>query len=223
MTTVDWKTLFPFCFGAERQWSLRLVNEDDAERPHTEAFVRERFRDSHRADVSHFMPELLVLYGPRGTPCAVAGVRAGGSGRLFVEKYLQEPVEAVVSGLAGRGVDRSGIAEVGNLAARSAGSTRLIIVAMTWLLAERGMEWVVFTGTATLVNSFRRLGLDPLAFCDADPRRLGAERHAWGSYYAQNPRVFAGDIRFGRDELEKNGCLGRLYFPGSGEQTTHAA
>jgi hypothetical protein len=223
MTAVDWKTLFPFCFGAERQWSLRLVTEGDVERSDAEAFVRERFSECHRANVSHFMPELLVLHGPRGTPCAVAGLRTGGSGRLFLEKYLLQPVEAVISDLAGRAVDRSGIVEVGNLAAKSAGSTRLIIVAMAWLLAQRGTEWAVFTGTATLVNSFHRLGLDPLAFCAADPERLGAERHAWGDYYAQNPRVFAGDICFGRDELEKNGCLDRLCFPGSGERAPYAA
>jgi len=223
MTPVDWNTLFPFCFGAEAQWSLRLVTERDVERSDAEVFIQERFSNCHRANVNHFMPELLVLQGPRGATCAVAGVRPAGTGRLFLEQYLREPVEAVVSNLAGRSVDRSGIVEVGNLAARSAGSTRLIIAAMTWLLAQRGMEWAVFTGTATLVNSFHRLGLDPLAFCAADPERLGAERHAWGDYYAQNPRVFAGDIRFGRDELENNGCLSRLRFHGFGERTPHAA
>ncbi len=223
MPAVDWNALFPFCFGARRQWSLQLVGEGDVERRDAEAFIRERFSDCHRAYVNHFMPELLVLHGPRDVMCAVVGVRPGGSGWLFLEQYLHEPVESMISRLAGQSVARAGIVEVGNLAARNVGSTRLIIAAVTWLLAERGMQWVVFTGTVTLVNSFHRLGLDPLAFCAADPERLGDERHSWGNYYAQNPSVFAGDVRFGRDELEKNGCLNRLSIPRTNACAPYAA
>jgi hypothetical protein len=142
---------------------------------------------------------------------------------LFLERYLPAPVEFAISNLERRSVDRSGIVEVGNLAAKSAGSTRLIIVAMTRLLAMRGLQWVVFTGTTTLVNSFRRLGLEPVPVCAADPERLGVEQRAWGKYYSQNPRVFVGNVRNGFNQLERGGWFERPDFPGTAEQAPHVA
>lgn len=149
-------------------------------------------------------------------------MRIADSGALFLEQYLQQPIERVVSRLAGAPVERRQIVEVGNLAARSGGSARLIIVVMTWLLARRNLDWVVFTGAASLINSFQRLGLNPLLLGDADPQRLGSEQHSWGSYYAGRPQVFAGSIRAGLAHLQVSGMAARLGLPASLEHS-HAA
>ena len=96
-------------------------------------------------------------------------------------------MEQAASRLAGADVNRQQVVEVGNLAALSAGSARIMIIVVTWLLAARGLEWVAFTGASTLVNSFHRLGLVPTLLADADPDRLNGERDHWGSYYNQHP------------------------------------
>lgn len=94
-------------------------------------------------------------------------------------------------------MEREGIVEVGNLAAHGAGTARLLIIALTRILAAEGLRWVCFTGTPALINSFRRLGLDPLTLGPADPHRMGAELPEWGSYYDAGPLVMAGEIRGG--------------------------
>lgn len=225
MIDAEWNTSFPLFFGpdVQRPLSLALTLKDDAERATVEGFIQDRFAAVHHADIQHFMPELLALRDRQGQLSAAVGARTGRAGPLFVEQYLHNPVEQVIALLAGDTVARRNIVEVGNLAARNAGSARLIIVAMTWLLARHGLEWVVFTGAATLINSFQRLGLEPLLLCEADPEKLGVDKHAWGSYYAQRPHVFAGNIRFGLEQLETSGVLARLGFPFFESERCYAA
>lgn len=215
MTQSEWESLFPFRFGPRDSHlaSLRLVLQDDPQRGEIEAFVHERFDRIHHADVHHYLPELLSLRDRHGALVAVAGIRLAAVEPLFLERYLDEPLEGPVSRIAGYGVPRRELVEVGNLAAKSAGSARLIIAAVTWLLAARGLRWVAFTGAATLINSFHRLGLEPTVLGAADPARLDGAGVDWGSYYDQHPQVFAGSIRYGHEQLERSGIYERLGFP----------
>ncbi|MEE9101919.1 MULTISPECIES: thermostable hemolysin [Pseudomonas] len=215
MTQSEWESLFPFRFGPRGTHlaSLCLIGRDDPQRQEIEAFVHERFDRVHHADVHHYLPELLSLRDRHGALVAVAGIRLALEEPLFLERYLDEPLEAPVSRIAGYAVPRQELVEVGNLAARNAGSARLIIAAVTWLLAARGLRWVAFTGAATLINSFHRLGLEPTVLATADPTRLNGELADWGSYYDQHPQVFTGSIRYGHEQLEHSGAYQRLGFP----------
>ncbi|MNN92400.1 Thermostable hemolysin [compost metagenome] len=80
----------------------------------------------------------------------------------------------------------------------------------------------MFTGAPTLINSFRRLGLEPVLLGEADPGRLGDAQQQWGTYYEQKPQVFSGSIRFGFEQLQRNGVIGRLGFP-EAERAAHDA
>ncbi|MEN0108926.1 MAG: thermostable hemolysin, partial [Pseudomonas sp.] len=197
--------------------------KDDVARTAVEAFIRDRFAVAHHAQINHFLPELLALQDHHGKLAAAVGARLALDERLFIEQYLQNPIEQAVSLITDGNVERRQIVEVGNLASRNAGNARLIIVAMTWLLARQGLEWVVFTGAATLINSFQRLGLDPLLLCDADPTRLAEGQEHWGSYYDKHPQVFVGNIRYGLEQLETSGVLARLGFPHCSVESCHAA
>ena len=87
---------------------------------------------------------------------------------------------------------------LGNLAARGVGMSRLLIVALTRLLATEGVRWVGFTGTPALINSFRRLGIVLHGLAPADPRRLGVDREQWradwGTYYDAGPQVMVAEV-----------------------------
>ena len=219
MTELEWNALFPLHFGlGERRYSLTLHQADDPARAELEAFVHDRFEQAHDADVQHFLPELLALRDATGQLTAVAA-----SGPLFLERYLDASLEQSVAQAVGRPIDRVELVEVGNLSSLNAGNARLIIIAVTWLLAARDLRWVSFTGAAGLINSFRRLGLEPVQLAEADPERLGDDGAAWGSYYALQPRVYAGDIRYGHDELERQGVFQRLGFPLLLAEAGHAA
>lgn len=215
MPDIDWNLCLPLCFASPGAASLTLSRAScaDQQRSAFESFIQMRFQKAHNADVRQFMPELFGLSDSRGTVCAVAGARLAMSGTLFLERYLDDPIEHQVRAAAGRPVERRAIVEVGNLAANSLGSARLSIITVTWMLAVCGLEWVAFTGNTALVNSFIRLGLSPVTLGPADPLRLGDERHAWGNYYQTRPSVHVGDIAAGFRHLSNTGVFERFGLP----------
>ncbi|WP_223488573.1 thermostable hemolysin [Pseudomonas sp. A-RE-19] len=225
MPDFDWNIPLPLHFGqAETQpMSLARAVPDDPQRPVFEAFIQQSFRNAHGADIRHFMPELFGMSNASDELCAVVGVRLASHEQLFLERYLDEPIDPLISAAANQPVDRAGIVEVGNLAASDTGSARMSIITITYLLAMGGLEWVAFTGNIGLVNSFHRLGLKPVTLCAADPARLGDDRHSWGSYYESKPWVHVGNIRAGFIHLRNIGMFNRLGLPSSLEESSHVA
>jgi len=225
MPNFDWHIPLPLHFGQAETLPMSLVRAlpEETRRPAFEAYIQQRFRKAHGADIRHFMPELFGLNNASGELCAVAGVRLANTEELFLERYLDEPIGPLISAAANQTVDRTGIVEVGNLAASDTGSARLSIIAITYLLAMGGLEWVAFTGNIGLVNSFHRLGLKPVTLCAADPARLGDDRHSWGSYYDSKPWVHVGNIRAGFIHLRNIGLFNRLGLPTSIEEASHVA
>ncbi|MDH4568101.1 thermostable hemolysin [Pseudomonas sp. BN414] len=224
MNNAEWNALFPLRFGLNsQQHFLSLLLPGTPGRTQTEDFVHRRFLSAHGADIRQFMPELLSLRNHHGALSAATGIRLAEQGPLFLEQYLERSAEALISALTGGEVRREQVVEVGNLASINAGNARLIIVAMTWLLNLRELEWVVFTGAPALVNSFHRLGLEPLPLGEADPERLAEGQQQWGTYYEQKPQVFTGSIRLGFEQLQRNGVLARLGFPDIERASHHAA
>lgn len=212
----------------DRPLVLRRTRRDlpTPRRQALEAFIGARFAEHHAARIRHFMPDLLALEEIDGRLRAAVGVRDAQHGPLFLERYLDRPVEAELMLRHGVSVPRARIAEVGNLAALGAGHARLLIVALTDLLVSEGFEWVVFTATTEVSNSFRRLALTPLVLGRADPARMGDERDDWGRYYDGHPRVMAGAIRGGFETLATRGVFRQighqpLYAQDDGEH--HAA
>ena len=174
--------------------SLHLVAVDAARRAAVQDFIRDRFAAHYQADVRHFMPCLFGLEADDGSLHGAVGCRSAAVQPLFLERYLDEPIEHVITARSGEAAERADVVEVGNLAARGAGMSRLLIVALTRLLATEGVRWVGFTGTPALINSFRRLGIALHRLAPADPARLGVDRDEWGSYYDAGPQVMVAEV-----------------------------
>lgn len=181
------------------------------------AFTRAVFERSYGAQLSGFFPD-LIRFDIDGRTQAVVGYRLAAGSDLFLEHYLDQPVEQAASEALAQQLraphdgnasiphcHRSDMVEVGNLAIVDPGLARWAIAATTAFLHAAGLRWVLFTATRPLANAFRRLGLRPLALADADPSRLPDGGAAWGSYYAGNPQVYLGDIRAGADKLRQGG------------------
>ncbi len=169
-----------------------------------ETFISDIFQRHYDAELNSFAPNLMLLEKDEHI-AAVAGWRCAGTEQLFLENYLDVPIETAVSRLAGKPVDRQRIVEVGNLAAEVRGGGVEVILTLAAHLDRLGFEWVVFTATSELIGMLRRLGLPPLALAAADPERLGADAGAWGSYYATHPVVVAGRIRLALDKANPRG------------------
>ncbi|HAN51479.1 MAG TPA: thermostable hemolysin, partial [Pseudomonas sp.] len=116
--------------GREPSLCLQLTQAgEDPRRVALEDFIRQRFAEHYGARVRHFMPCLLGLHGDNGEVQGAVGLRSAQRRPLFLERYLDEPIELAVARRSGRPVPREEIVEVGNLAAFGSASARLLIVA----------------------------------------------------------------------------------------------
>ncbi len=163
-------------------------------RPEAEDFIRRIFADRYNARVTSFTPNLVALE-QRGTIVAAAGWRSAQTTPLFLERYLDTPIEQAMAHLATSPIKRHHIVEVGHLAAQKPGSSIYLFRALAGYLHAEGFEWVASTATQELVGLFARLGLPPLALAAANPQRLREPVSNWGSYYDTQPIVAVGKIK----------------------------
>jgi hypothetical protein len=155
------------------------------------------YAEKHGARICSFMPTLLALKDSGGSARAVAGLRPAAGDTLFLEQYLDDPVEQALAAAIGRPVARAAIAEVGNLAARECRSAcRLAILLPAWL-GERGHEWVVFTATNVVRGILQGLGSRVVELAPASAARLQQRQDDWGRYYSTDPRVMAAYLPAG--------------------------
>jgi len=181
-----------------------ILRPGDAEWDQATDFIRETYARAYGARVDTFMPQLMRVANANGDFKAVMGYRLAGQQRLFLENYLDDPIEDMISRYLGKPVKRSEIIEVGNLAEAEPGDARMALVGGTAYMWSLGCRWLVFTGVSRMRNSFRRLGLDIWELMAADERMLSSDEVAkWGSYYQGNPVVCFGDIKQGHDTLQE--------------------
>lgn len=157
-------------------------------------FVCRTYEARFGARLPAVMPELCALLEPDGGPLAVAGFRGAAQEPLFLEQYLDVPIEAAISAATGQVVKRTEIWEVGNLATRCPGAARHFVNVAAHELAARGAAWAVFTGTRRVLAVFRRLGLPVVWLADADASRVADGVAAWGDYYNHAPQVVFGRL-----------------------------
>lgn len=178
--------------------ALHVLDNRHPDRAGLERFIANTYTRAYGARVTHFAQTLVGIEHPAGGWSAGVGYTFGEHDEaLFLEHYLDRPIEAEIGARLGVPVDRAQVVEVGNLAADSPGAARRLIRAMTALLHRRGRTWVAFTATRALLNSFARLDLAPIELGRADPARLPDDGRSWGTYYATAPCVMAGSIPLG--------------------------
>jgi hypothetical protein len=183
---------------------IEILHKNTPEWDDAVSVVSDTFKKAYGAKLQHFMPHFVRVSTKENKLKAILGYRDAESERLFLEVYLDEPVEVSISRYLGYPVERSSIVEVGNLAESEPGDARMAIIGATAYLHAAGYRWVVFTGITRLRNAFRRLGMEPKELMVADESRLTPEqRVAWGSYYDGNPVVCFGDINEGHDNLQE--------------------
>jgi hypothetical protein len=174
----------------------QLVVEGDRERLHLESFIRQRFADDYSAKVSVILPELIALYSADRLPLACLGISPGQHDqKFFLESYLEQPIEQVLSKQVGKDVRREKLVEIGNLVSGNPGSASNLFVILTEFLNQAGFEWGVFTATRTVRHLFSRLGLVLIDLRPANPNCLEDRGQSWGTYYEHEPRVMASSVQ----------------------------
>lgn len=190
--------------SAADRWRFEQVSAD--KRRPTENFIAAQFLKAYGARISEFMPELMGLYD-NGALAAACGLRAAASGSMFLEQYLEHPVENVLGEMTGTAIQRRTIVEVGNLSISRPGYARHLVCWLTLHLHDMGIQWVVFSAVPALRNNFQRLGIPMVTMAPAryDMLPEGADA-SWGSYYDQKPMVTAVSVESAFKALGNRSC-----------------
>jgi hypothetical protein len=120
-------------------------------------------------------------------------VRLARSGPLFLEQYLDEPIEAAAGRALGVCAPRNAVAEIGNLASEDGAASTQLFLALADHLDRAGCAFAVVTATQRLKRKLRRLGFVAAVLAPALPARV-ANVSDWGLYYACAPEVLVGAI-----------------------------
>jgi len=171
---------------------LAAVEAGAPERTELEAFVRAGFQRRHDASVSTFMPTLLSFRDASGDLRGVIGLRSAGSRPLYLEQYLDQPVERAIAAATGKLVHRSEVVEVGNLAGASCRTAMRMVAALPSYLRSREYRWIVFTATSAVRGILQGFGAPLAELARADGSRVQSGADQWGRYYDTDPRVLVG-------------------------------
>ena len=176
----------------EHPFGVHFSQPDADDRAEVERFIGNIFYRAYGAKIKRFKPCLMSLRDRNNKLVAACGFRSAALEPLFLETYLDQPIEAVLSEHVGFPVRRDDIVGVGNFSVIEPGMARYLITAINDHLHDTHNQWAVFTAVPVLRNAFIKMGLNPVLLSDADKSRLAPEDQAeWGSYYAQKPQVMA--------------------------------
>lgn len=182
-------------------FQVKRVDPQHPDRPALQNFIADVFFAMHGARIEHFCHSLVGCQNRDGKWIAALGLSFAQDGPAFLEQYLDLPLQEEIAARIRMPVARDQIVEIGNLASTHAGGARALIVYMTRYLHQQGLEWVAFTATKALLNSFSRLHIVPEVLAAADPLRLPDQGKNWGSYYQTRPQVMFASIRNGYAQL----------------------
>ncbi len=174
--------------------TFNLHTPTDTERTQVEDYIFEQFQSAHNASVKDFMP-LLFSIQCNGRFTAAAGVRSGSQQNFFLEQYLTESTQQLISNITGENIAREKVAEIGNMVATQRGSSQLLFLIFCAALQHSKHEWIVFTATPTVLKGITQLGFQLHKLGDADPNALvSSNTENWGTYYDCKPQVVAGNL-----------------------------
>ncbi len=185
-------TLNPTISLAEHPFTVHFSLPGAGDRAEIERFISGIFHQAYGAKIRRFKPCLMSLRDQDNKLVAACGFISAAHEPLFLEKYLDQPVDAALSERVGFPVKRSDIVGVGNFSVAEPGMARYLITAIVDQLHATSKQWAVFTAVPVVRNAFIKMRMSPVILGDADINRLSPEEQAeWGSYYAQKPQVMA--------------------------------
>ncbi|MFT5400784.1 MAG: hypothetical protein ACI8XW_003595 [Gammaproteobacteria bacterium] len=189
--------------------SLALVGKQSPNRRAVELSIMQKFERTYGAHLEHFLPDLigLEISGELG---AVVGMRSARDNDLFLEQYLDQPVEQAVAGAFMTPVDRDSIVEIGNLAANVPRLAYSLFAVLATVLSRAGYRWVACTATPQVASMLTRMNFSAAAICRADESRLESGSVDWGTYYSSRPQVMAGDANLAAEQVLSNPALAGL-------------
>lgn len=172
---------------------FEVASRDSIVRHTLESRVRSGFGHHFDACIEGFMPDLAAYRHVSGAT-GVIGIRGANDERLFLESYLDQPVESVISDSARRPILRREVVEVGQFIVDDKAIVLDFFRDLVPFLRSRGYEWVCFTGTNRIRKLLTKVGFfgKPVAMATKD--KVGSDALNWGTYYQFEPCVIVGKL-----------------------------
>lgn len=196
-------TLQTLALAANRTASFHLYDVNNSQRLKAEEAVKRIFRTAYGADISYYLPFLLTAEINQRV-AAVVGIRSAIAQPLFLEQYLNCPIETSIKNINGLDISRKNIAEIGNLVSCKTGISRQLFIVLAFALAQANIEWVSFTATTQVEQVLAKLSLQPVIIGQASEASLANGNGNWGSYYVDKPNVCIGNVYNAVHELKKS-------------------
>ncbi|WMN61864.1 thermostable hemolysin (plasmid) [Pseudoalteromonas xiamenensis] len=167
----------------------------DTYRAYLEMQIQQGFAAAFDADIHDFYPLLSQLSNGRGE--CVLGLRFAEDATLFLESYLDKPIERYLPEFA----SRSEIAELGNLYSthRSATIEHFIVIARA--LLSQNIHFLAFTGTLQVRKLMQLLQVPVIELGEADAKCVESAKD-YGTYYEANPKTCIVDLRLANQTIE---------------------
>lgn len=197
------------------------------QRRQVEGFLQDAYAKAFGGTIRRHYPILMSVWDGDHALHAAAGFRFAVCQPLFLEQYLDAPIEAAIGGALDCSVARNEVAEIGNLAANSPGASVFLFLALAGYLQQHGCRYAAATATRQLRRMFRQVGFGVTELQDANPDRLTSGSADWGTYYDHAPVVLAGEIapafqplqrRLAAQPLDEIDCVARLHYPIAGDR-----
>jgi len=170
-----------------------LAERGSGMRADLESRIRAGFGQHFQACIEGFMPDLAVYRHASGAE-GVIGIRDAGTEALFLESYLERPIELAVSRFAGAGAGRGQIVEVGQFVVSDREIVPDFFRDLVPFLQSQGYDWVCFTGTNRIRALLSRIGFEGRPVAAATRDRVAPSGDDWGSYYDFEPVVILGKL-----------------------------
>jgi len=196
---------------AAQNLSLTVIGQHAPNRRAAESSIISKFEARYGAHLTHFLPDLVRLAAADNLG-AVVGVGPARDNALFLEQYLDKPVEQAVAAAFMTPVDRDQVVEIGNLAANVPGLAYSLFAILATVLSEAGYKWVVCTATPQVAAMLAKMNFSAQPLCDADPSKLASGSADWGDYYSSRPRVMAGDVHLAAAQARSDRDIAALLL-----------
>lgn len=191
-------------WGEDLPCQVIIASRHSIKKSSISTYINEIYAQHYDADIETHYPMLFSLVNAHGDILAALGFRPAISGALFLEQYLERPIEEYVRS------PRSEIVEIGNLASNKKGATILLFTALSAYLTHQGFANAVITSTQSLEKRLKRMSIFTHRLIEANSNLLHKKEN-WGSYYKTCPHVLTGPLKAGFDCLKKE--FSAEYFP----------
>ena len=181
---------------------MNAFGKSDRGRQAVEQQIQNAYETNFGARVSHFMPT-LVSAGIVSTPPHLSfGLCCAADQTLFLENYLQAPVEQVLSSAVRSQISRKCIAEIGNLTFDHTENLQQDLMSIASYCQQQGYRYVVCTATRALRLLFLRAGMKPVLLGQASQTNAPKDGSHWGDYYETTPQIIGGNVLLGLQHLQ---------------------